>query len=87
MSTESQLANAALETLHGARGLPPVQAAAQLRDFLDSISSHLDSSVRSGEASVALRDLIESLEKNGAASNDDWQSAIETMLSLANETS
>jgi hypothetical protein len=64
-----------------------VQAAAQLRNFLDSIGSHLDSSVRLGQASVALGDLIQSLEKSGAASNDDWQSAIETMLSLANETS
>jgi hypothetical protein len=87
MSTESQLANAALETLHGARGLSAAQAGAQLRDFLDSISSHLDSSARLSEASVALRSLIQSLETNGSASNDDWQSAIETMLSLANETS
>ena len=87
MSTESQLANAALETLHGSRGLPPGQAAAQLRDFLDSIGSHLDSSTRLAEASAALRSLIQSLETDGSASNDDWQSAIETMLSLANETS
>jgi hypothetical protein len=87
MSTESQLANAALETLHGARGLSAVQAGAQLRDFLDSISSHLDSSTRLSDASVALKSLIQSLETNGSASNDDWQNAIETMLSLANETS
>ena len=42
MSTnQSQLATAALETLHGARGLPPAEATAKLRDFLDSIGTIL----------------------------------------------
>jgi hypothetical protein len=39
MSIESELAIAALDMLHGARGLPSKQAAAVLRDFLNSISS------------------------------------------------
>jgi hypothetical protein len=34
MSIESQLATAALDTLHGAREMPPDKAAAELRDFL-----------------------------------------------------
>jgi hypothetical protein len=42
MSTgQSQLATAALETLHGTRGLPPAEATAKLRDFVDSIGTIL----------------------------------------------
>jgi hypothetical protein len=69
MSTPvSQLATAALDTLHGARSLPAEDAIAQLR------------------ASDALRILVSRLETEGAATDDDWQHAIETMLSLANDT-
>ena len=40
MSTnQSYLATAALETLHGARGLPSAEAAAKLHDFADSIGT------------------------------------------------
>jgi hypothetical protein len=87
MSTESQLASAALDTLHGARELPPIEAVAELRDFLNSIGSPLPDSARLADASAALKGLIEKLEQGDSASNDDWQEAIETMLSLANETS
>jgi len=42
MSTnQSQLATAALETLHGARGFPAAEATAKLRDFVDSIETIL----------------------------------------------
>ncbi len=85
MSTESQLATAALDTLHGARGLPPAEAAAKLRDFLDSISTSVPDSARLADASGALRTLVSSLETKGAATDDDWEHAVETMLSLANE--
>jgi hypothetical protein len=85
MSTESELAAAALDTLHGARELPPDKAVARLRDFLDSISSHVPNSARLADASGALNSLIQALEADKSASNDDWQNAIETMLSLANE--
>jgi hypothetical protein len=87
MGTESQVATAALETLHGARALPPEEAAAALRDFLNSINSPLPDSSRLADASGALKELVHKLETNGSASDDDWQSAIETMLSLANESS
>jgi hypothetical protein len=87
MSTESELAAAALDTLHGARGLPPKEAAAKLRDFLNSISSPIPDSDRVAEASDALKNLIDKLEIKSAASDDDWQSAIEKMLSLANQAS
>jgi hypothetical protein len=86
MSIESELATAALDTLHGARELPSKEAAAHLRDFLGSISSPVSNSDRLSGAS-ALKSLVDKLEAKGSASDDDWQSAIETMLSLANENS
>jgi len=87
MSTPvSQLAAAALDTLHGARSLPPEQAIAQLRDFLESINTSVPDSPRAADASDALRILVNQLETKGAATDDDWQNAIETMLSLANDT-
>jgi hypothetical protein len=87
MRTESQLAAAALDTLHGARGLPPEKAASELRDFLMSLGSPIPNSLRLADASDALKLLIQKLETEGSASDDDWQEAIETMLSLANEAS
>jgi hypothetical protein len=87
VSTESELAAAALDMLRGARGLPPKEAAALLRDFLNSISSPTPGSDQGAKASGALENLIDKLEADGSASDDDWQSAIETMLSLANEAS
>ena len=87
MSTnESQLATAALETLHGARGLPPAQATAKLRDFMDSIGTIVPPTARLAEASGALRTLINQLEADSSATDDTWEDAIETMLSFANES-
>jgi hypothetical protein len=87
MSTnQSQLAAAALETLHGARALPAAEAAAKLRDFVDSIGTILPPTARLADASGALRTLVNQLESEGAASDDTWESAIETMLSFANES-
>jgi hypothetical protein len=62
MSTESQLAAAALDTLHGARGLPPEKAASELRDFLMSLGSPIPNSARLADASDALNRLIQKLE-------------------------
>jgi hypothetical protein len=88
MSTSvSQLATAALDTLHGARSLPPADAIAKLRDFLESIDTSVPDSLRLADASSALKVLISELEMGGAATNDDWERAIETTLSLANEAS
>ena len=87
MSAESKLAAAALDTLHGARELPAPEAAAKLRDFLNSISSPIPDSSHLAHASSALKNLVSELETEGSASDDDWQSAIETMLSVANENS
>jgi hypothetical protein len=86
MSTESKLAAAALDTLHGARELPAPEAATKLHDFLNSISSPIPESSRVAHASSALSNLVSKLDAEGSASDDDWQSAIEAMLSLANES-
>ena len=87
MSTnQSQLATAALETLHGARGLPPAEATAKLRDFVDSIGTILPPTARLADASSALKTLVNQLETEGAATDDTWEHAIETMLSFANES-
>jgi hypothetical protein len=87
MTPESQLAAAALETLQGARGLPIAEAASRLRDFLNSISSSIPESARLADASGALKTLVRKLETGAPSTDDDWQSAIETMHSLANEAS
>ena len=87
MSTnQSQLAAAALETLHGARALPPAEATARLRDFVDSIGTIVPPTDRLADASGALRTLLNQLESEGTATDDAWEHAIETMLSFANES-
>jgi hypothetical protein len=87
MNKESQLASAALDALHGARGLPAEKAASILRDFLDSIRSSNSNNSRMTEATLSLETLIQKLEAEGSAPDDDWQSSIESMLSLAYEVS
>ena len=87
MSTESELAAAALETLQGARGIPPEEAAAKLPDFINSIGTTVPDSPRLADASSALRTLVSRLETEGSATDDNWGHAIQTMLSLANEMS
>ena len=87
MSTsQNQLAAAALETLHGARGLPAAEATAKLRDFADSMPTVLPETARLADASGALRTLVNQLQSQGAATDDTWEYAIETMLSYANES-
>src|ERR1700727_3142248 len=85
MSTsQNQRATAALETLHGARGLPPAEGTAKLRDFADSIGTALTPTARLADASGALRTLVDQLQSQGTATDDTWEYAIETMLSYAN---
>jgi hypothetical protein len=87
MSTEGELATAALDTLNGARELPPAEAATKLRDFLNSISSPIPNSARLADASGALKTLVGKLETGVPTTDDDWGNAIDTMHSLANEES
>ena len=84
---ESQVATAALDTLHGARGLATAEAVEKLRDFLASIGSPIPNSARLSDASSALKTLVGKLEKGEPPTNDDWGHAIQTMESLASETS
>jgi hypothetical protein len=87
MSTnQSHLATAALETLHGARGLPSGDATAKLRDFANSIGTIFPPTARLADASDALRTLVNQLQSEGTATDDAWEYAIETMLSYANES-
>ena len=84
-ASQNQLATAALETLHGARGLPPAEAVAKLYDFVDSIDTILPRTTQLTDASGALRKLVDELQSQGNATDDTWEYAIETMLSFANE--
>jgi hypothetical protein len=87
MSTnQGQLATAALETLHGARCLPPAEVTAKLRDFVVAMEKIDPPTVRLADASGALKKLVSQLETERAATDDTWEHAIETMLSFANET-
>jgi hypothetical protein len=87
MSTsQNQLAAAALEILHGARGLPPAEATARLGDFADSMQTVRPETARLADASGALRRLVNQLKSQGTATDDAWEYAIETMLSYANES-
>jgi hypothetical protein len=85
-TNQSYLATAALETLHGARGLPSAEATAKLHDLADSIGTIFPPTARLADASGALRALVNQLETEGTAADDRWEYAIETMLSFANES-
>jgi hypothetical protein len=76
--------SAAIDTLHGARKWPPAEAIEHLRSFLDTISPPGHNTKSALEARDALNLLISGLEMDGAAGDDVWQRAIETMTSLAN---
>jgi hypothetical protein len=76
--------SAAIDTLHGARKLPPDEAIERLRSFSDTVSPPGHDGKFTTDARTALNLLVTDLEKNGSASDDVWQGAIETMTSLAN---
>jgi hypothetical protein len=75
-----------LRILHGARSLPPAEAAEALRPFLESMKGRQGSVDNLADASIAaVSALTRSLKENRAASDDLWQEAIEATLSFANE--
>jgi hypothetical protein len=81
-----QLATNVLKILHGARSLPPVEAAEALGPYLRSMRIK-GSTDKLGDASIAaVTELARSLRENHAASDDLWQDAIEATLSFANGT-
>ena len=75
--------SAAIDTLHGARQLPPREAVERLSSFLEGISAEFNGRLAE-TATAALNLLVTSLGENGFATDEAWQHAIETMVSLAN---
>jgi hypothetical protein len=53
---------------------------------MDSIGTLVPPTARLADASGALRTLVNQLESEGSATGDAWESAIEAMLSFANES-
>ena len=81
----TQKASEVLQILHGARRLPPAEAAEALTPFLNLMRKQ-GSTDKLGSASLAaVTKLLRSLQENHAASDDLWQEAIEATLSFVNE--
>ena len=82
------LADQALHILHGARDQPSSQAIAALQPFIEAMRHRTSHNRQLGDASAtAIDQLIECLSRTRVASDDVWQSAIESTLSFANEIS
>jgi hypothetical protein len=82
----AQLLHDLLHILHGARSLPSAEAVAALRPLLDTMRGRASGNDRLADASIAAVDaLVRNLETEGAAADDQWQVAIESSLSFANE--
>ena len=82
------LADDVLHILHGARGLPLAKAVEALQPFLNAMRHRVPGADRFADASVdAVSELVKSLETKGSATDDAWQTAIESTVSFANEAS
>ncbi len=84
--TNKQQTSDVLRILHGARSLPPVEAAEALRPFLESMGKSASGDTVARASIAAVTELARSLEENHAASDDLWQEAIDATRSYANET-
>jgi hypothetical protein len=82
-----KLVSDALRILHGARSLPPVEAAEALRPFLESMRREAFGDKLADASTTAVTELVRSLKDNHAASDDLWQEAIEATLSFVNQAS
>jgi hypothetical protein len=80
-------ASEVLRILHGARGLPPAEAAEALTPFLDLMHKQGSTDKLASASVAAVTELSRSLKENHAASDDLWQEAIEATLSFVNEVS
>jgi hypothetical protein len=80
-------ASEVLRTLHGARGLPPAEAAEALTPFLDLMHKQGSTDTLASASVAAVTELSRSLKDNHAASDDLWQEAIEATLSFVKEVS
>jgi truncated hemoglobin YjbI len=82
---EKQQTSDVLQTLHGARSLPPEEAAEALKPFLESMRKSGSDDALARASIAAVTELARSLKENHAASDDLWQQAIEATVSYANE--
>jgi ABC-type branched-subunit amino acid transport system substrate-binding protein len=83
---DKEMAADTLRILHGARSLPPPEAAEALKPFLALMMRKKGAGDKLADASAdAVMALAQSLKENHAASDDLWQEAIEATLSYANE--
>jgi hypothetical protein len=82
-----QKASEVLRILHGARDLPPAEAAEALTPFLNLMHKQGSTDKLASASVAAVTELSRSLKENHAASDDLWQEAIEATLSLVNEVS
>jgi hypothetical protein len=82
---DKKLTSDTLRILHGARGLPPVEAAEALRPFLETMRRKRSGDKLADASTAAVTELARSLKENHAASNDLWEEAIEATVSFANE--
>ena len=80
-----KLVSDALRILHGARSLPPVEAAEALRPFLESMRGKAVGDKLADASTAAVTELVRSLKDTDAASDDLWQEAIEATISFVNE--
>jgi hypothetical protein len=77
-----------LRIFHGARSLPPPQAAEALQPFLEAMKRKKSTGDKLADASAeAVLALARNLKTNHAASDGLWRKAIDATLSYANEGS
>jgi hypothetical protein len=82
---DKQQAFDAHRILHGGRRFPPAEAAEALGPFLEAMRRRTSGNKLADASIAAVNELVRSLKENHAASDDLWQEAIETTLSVANE--
>jgi hypothetical protein len=82
---DKKLTSDALRILHGARGLPPLEAAEALRPFLEAMRRERSGDKLADASTATVTELVRSLTENHAASDDVWEDAIEATVSFANE--
>jgi hypothetical protein len=80
-----KLTSDSLRILHGARGLPPLEAVEALRPFLEAMRRARPGNKLADASTAAVTELVRSLKENHAASDDVWEDAIEATVSFANE--
>ena len=84
-NSDKQETSDVLRILHGARSLPPAEAAEALTPFLESMRKSASGDALARASIAAVTELARSLKENYAATDDLWQEAIDATLSYAND--